>query len=82
MFIEMVFREYHGTMDIHKGPGMMDKVVDKVLLLLKNRCNIPNDVLHCMVRTRTFIRLNHLNKMIQEKQTIKDKKSKLNKFKK
>jgi len=33
MFIEMVFKEYHGTMDIHKGPGIMDKVADKVLLL-------------------------------------------------
>lgn len=82
MSIEMVFREYHGSKDIHKGPGIMDKVTEKVIALLKNRYNIPNDVVHCMVRTRTFIRLNHLNKMIQEKQSIKDKKSKLNKFKK
>ena len=81
MFIEMVFREYHGT-NINKEPGIMDKVLNKVLLLYKNKCNIPYDVVHCMVRTRTFIRLNHLNKKIQENQTIKDKKSKLNKFKK
>lgn len=81
-FIEMVFREYHGTKGINKEPGIMDKVSNKVTLLLKNRYNIPKDVLHCMVRTRTFIRLNHLNKIIQEKQTIKNKKSKTNKFKK
>jgi len=54
-FIEMVFREYHGPNDIHKEPDIMDKVTDKVLILIKNSFNIPNDVLHCMVRTRTFI---------------------------
>jgi len=35
MFIEMVFREFYGTNEIHKGPGLMDKVTDKLLPLLK-----------------------------------------------
>lgn len=51
----MVFREYHRSNDINKDPGIIDKVTEKVIALLKNRYNIPNDVAHCMVRTRTFI---------------------------
>jgi len=72
MFIEMVFIEYHGSKDIHKGPGIMDKVTEKVLVILKNHYNIQNYIVHCMMRTRTFIWLNHWNKMIQEKLLIKD----------
>lgn len=33
MLIEMLFREFHETNDIHKGPGIMDKVTNKLLPL-------------------------------------------------
>ena len=42
MFIETVFREFHGTNDIHRSLGIMNKVTDKLLSLLKNRYNISN----------------------------------------
>lgn len=33
MLIEMVFKEFHRTNDIHKGPGIMDKVTNTLLPL-------------------------------------------------
>jgi len=34
MLIEMVFKEFHGINDIHKGPGIMDKIKNKLLPLI------------------------------------------------
>ena len=60
--------------------GVMKTVADELEKRIKNKINIPYEVLHCLVRTRTFIRLNNLNNELSNK-VITTKRSKIKKFK-
>lgn len=62
--LEKIFQKFHGN-NINKEPNMMTRV--RVYLLNKmqeEKINIPLKAVECLVRTRTFIRLNYLNKII------------------
>jgi len=37
------------------------------------KLNVPNEVIHCLIRTQTYIRLNNLNKQLITKQNQSDK---------
>lgn len=64
MILEELFNQFHGK-NINKEPKVMTKVVNCMLKEIdKQNLNIPLKVLQCLVRTRTFIRLNYLNKCI------------------
>lgn len=45
---------------------------------LQQNINVPNEVILCLVRTRTFIRLNNLNKLLLDK-IIQTKRNKIKK---
>lgn len=59
--------------------GVMKTVADELEKRIKNKINIQYEVLHCLVRTRTFIRLNKLNNELSNT-VIKTKRSKIKKF--
>jgi len=60
--------------------GVITKVANDVLEQLNIlKISIPNEVVQCLVRTRTFIRLNNLNKIIRDK-VLQTKRNKLRKF--
>ncbi|KAF0749097.1 Uncharacterized protein FWK35_00014165 [Aphis craccivora] len=63
--IEIIFNLYHGNNGLNKSPGIIKKVTDLVIKEIKSQ--FPVEVINCLVRTRTFIRLNNLNKSIANK---------------
>jgi len=72
-YTEEVFNQFHGS-GLKKSPF----IIQTVLNIVKEQYScIPDTVLSCFIRTRTFIRLKHLNKIIMnEKKSVKDKKLK------
>lgn len=74
--IEIAFIQFHGD-NLVKTPWVM-KTLTNIVLPKINYLNIPVEVVKCLVRTRTFIRMNNLNKIVLEKQlhTHRIKKSK------
>ncbi|KAF0746291.1 THAP-type domain-containing protein, partial [Aphis craccivora] len=63
--IEIIFNLYHGNNGLNKSPGIIKKVTNLVINEIKSQ--IPVEVINCLVQTRTFIRLNNLNKSIANK---------------
>ena len=60
--------------------GVITKVANDVLEQLNIlKISIPNEVVQCLVSTRTFIRLNNLNKIIRDK-VLQTKRNKLRKI--
>lgn len=57
--MEIEFRKLHGN-HLSKITGVMKYLIDILLPKVSSK-NIPKEVLQCLVRTRTFIRLNNLN---------------------
>lgn len=76
--MEPYLKELHGD-SISKAPGIM-KTLTKKLLNISLTLGIPQEVLKCLVRTRTFIRFNNLNKEILNKTQNQRNKQKLKKF--
>ncbi|XP_022171457.1 uncharacterized protein LOC111034499 [Myzus persicae] len=76
--LEVVFNEYHTKNTLRKTPGVMKNVRDILVSKLQNIIDIPVEVLECMVRTRTFIRLNSMNKQLMDK--VISTKNKIKKF--
>lgn len=76
---EKIFRDFHG-LNIRKEPQIF-KSLHEILLCNDDikKLGIPNEVLECMIRTRTYIRINYLNKVLLEK-ALNDKTKKLKKF--
>lgn len=74
-YSEEVFNQFHGS-----GLKKIPFIIQDVLIKVKEQYScIPDTVLSCFIRTRTFIRLKHLNKIIMnEKRIPKDKKLKKN----
>lgn len=64
--LEIAFINFHGD-DLVKTPWVMKTLTDIVLPEI-NYLNISREVVNCLVRTRTFIRMNNLNKNVMEKQ--------------
>jgi len=65
MILEHLFDDFHGKDSINKEPKVMTKVNNLLVHeLQKENLHLPVKVVECLVRTRTFIRLNYLNKII------------------
>lgn len=70
--LEKDFHNYHGK-DLAKSLYVFKKLYDIILPKVKEY-GIPDEVLYCLIRTRTYIRLNNLNKTLISKQfKISDK---------
>lgn len=75
-----VFLKYHPESSLRKEPWIFKTVANIVEDELKNITQIPREVLSCLVRTRTYIRVRIINKQFQmKKQQAKDTK-KMTKF--
>ncbi|OXU21701.1 hypothetical protein TSAR_012429 [Trichomalopsis sarcophagae] len=76
---EECFNSFHGLTDLSAEPFIFRKVARLVRLKLTDKLNdfIPEIVLNCLVRTRTYIRLRQINKnSVEEKSRKKIKKLK------
>lgn len=59
MILEKLFNNHHGKDDLNKEPKVMTKLSQSLMNeVQKENLNIPLKVIRCLVRTRTFIRLN------------------------
>lgn len=70
------FARFHGEL-FSKEEFVFNKLTKIVMNKTKNE--FPEEVIHCLVRTRTYIRLKHANKQIQENNTAKKREKKLSK---
>lgn len=80
--LEDLFNKFHGN-GLSKEPKIIKTVTEMLLKRDENHVvNLPLKVAECLVRTRTFIRLNYLNKKISELATKNkiEKQRKLKKF--
>lgn len=61
------FQKFHGTQGLSRVPHIFKKVGDRVQKLIpKLNVDIPKEVLMCLVRTRTYIRLSYFQEQIHE----------------
>ncbi|EZA46783.1 hypothetical protein X777_01910 [Ooceraea biroi] len=59
--MEKEFILFHGTFDLSKETGIFRKVTKLVKEKINGKFNVPEDVILCLVRTRTYIRLRKIN---------------------
>jgi len=81
--LEKLFNNFHGKCSLNKQPKVMTRLSNSLMNeIKKEKLDIPFKVVHCLVRTRTFIRLNYLNKLICSSATVKKNENsrKLKKF--
>ena len=71
------FQDYHGSF-MRKDPWIFKTVADRVEKKMKNI--IPREVLLCLVRTRSYIRLRIINKKISAENNRIRHKRKMTKF--
>lgn len=71
------FEEMHGT-SLSKNPKVMETLKTKVIL--ESSDVLPEEVVSCLIRTRTFVRFNHLNKNIADNAPTVGNKTKIRKF--
>lgn len=71
------FEEMHGTL-LNKNPKVMETLKTKVML--ESNDVLPEEVVSCLIRTRTFVRFNHLNKNIADNAPTVGNKTKIRKF--
>ncbi|XP_077270670.1 uncharacterized protein LOC143901913 [Temnothorax americanus] len=72
------FSKYHGS-KLSKDKFIFKKLTDKIEIALKP-IELPREVLLCLVRTRTYIRVREINRTIAVQNRFKNKKKKLTKF--
>lgn len=70
------FEEMHGT-SLNKNPKVMETLKTKVML--ESNDVLPEEVVSCLIRTRTFVRFNHLNKNIADNAPTVGNKTKIRK---
>lgn len=71
------FLKFHGT-SFSKENKIFDKITDVVCF--KNNYCVPREVVACLVRTRTYIRLRKINKEIILNNIMKKKAKKIRKL--
>jgi len=76
--LEVDFNAFHGD-SLLKTPNIIKNLSNIFEKNIKH-LNIPDEVIKCLVRTRTYIRLNNLNKEIVNKQFKQYDKQKIQKF--
>ncbi|KYN09765.1 hypothetical protein ALC57_18111 [Trachymyrmex cornetzi] len=67
------FENFHGNF-FNRESNIFDKLTDIVCTKLNN---FPKNVIACLVRTRTYIRLREFNKKIVENNSLKKKANKM-----
>jgi len=79
--LEDLFNKFHEN-GLSREPKIIKTVTEMLLKRDKNHVKLPLKVAKCLVRTRTFIKLNYLNKKILELATKNkiEKQRKLKKF--
>lgn len=73
--MDMELHKLHGNL-VNHNPGVMQTLTDIVMDTVAGyNIEIPAEVVHCLVRTRTFMRINRFNKGIEHNQSknLKDK---------
>lgn len=70
------FQTFHGKI-FTKENSVFDKLTSIVMQKTNNQ--FPREVIHCLVRTRTYIKIRHLNKKIHENNLAKRREKKLSK---
>jgi len=68
------FFKFHGN-SLNKESKIFDKVTDRIIPKI-NENLFPRPVIHCLVRTRTYIRLRNMNLKIKEQNFLKGEKNK------
>lgn len=76
--LEIDFNAFHGD-SLLKTHNIIKNLSDVLAKNIKH-LNIPVEVVQCLVRTRTYIRLNNLNKEILNNQFKRCNKHKIQKF--
>lgn len=67
--MEEEFLKFHGS-TFSTESGIFDKLTNCVMARVD--CNVfPQKIIHCLVRTRTYIRLRNINLKIKEKNTLR-----------
>lgn len=70
--LEKLFNNFHGKCSLNKQPKVMTRLSNSLMNeIKKEKLDLPFKVVHCLVGTRTFIRLNYLNKLICSSATVK-----------
>jgi len=78
--MENLFIDLHGN-HLSKEEGIMKKLTHSLVEKIKlSALDILVEVVQCLVRTRTFIRLNNLNQIILNTRNIRKNKIKLKKI--
>lgn len=67
--LEIEFQKYHQD-SIVKNKNIKNNMTNLLMPHIEDLC-IPKDAIECLVRTRTFIRLNDLNNRTTEKNYMK-----------
>lgn len=73
--MEDEFQKLHGN-NINRSSNIMEQLFNTV----KQLHSLPDEVIKCLVRTRTFIRFNALNKAIEDDMPKNITKNKIRKF--
>ena len=68
-----VFQDFHRPSDLSKDTWIFKKVSKIMLEKLSEQNIVPEVVMMCLVRTKTYIKLRELNKIISD---VKNKNSK------
>lgn len=74
-----IFQEFHGSF-LSKEDWIFTSVTKLVQKKIKNKYHIPKEVIQCLVRTRTYIRLREINKKQKSDVTNKHATKKITKF--
>jgi len=72
------FEKYHGS-NVQKNPFIFNELADIVSEKIQP-IQLPRNVILCLVRTRTYIRVRQINRQIYESNRKKNKNKKLKKF--
>lgn len=78
--VDLVFKDYHTNKGLNNKPNVIINVVNRVINNMKNNI-VPMEVIKCLVRTRTFLRINNMNKILFDKaKALRDKRCNVKKF--
>ncbi|KYQ50742.1 hypothetical protein ALC60_10167, partial [Trachymyrmex zeteki] len=72
------FEKYHGS-NLRKTPFIFNELVDIVCNEIRS-IELPREVILCLVRTRTYIRVREINRQICQLNRKKNKKKQIKKF--
>lgn len=72
-----IFEKYHGSF-IHKGSWIFTNVANQIIA--QHNLEVPKEVLLCLIRTRTYIRIREINKLLSANAYRRKKDKKMRKF--